>query len=90
MPPSIDVFFAINRGGRKTGSPKRLLGLGHFMKERVIMNWFKKIEIKPKVLVIDNFPIERHQCGMLERNRLRDVIEAENTDAIKHYIRTEV
>jgi two-component system, chemotaxis family, chemotaxis protein CheY len=54
------------------------------------MNWFKKIEIKPKVLVIDNFPIERHQV----RDALRDigygdVIEAENTDAIKHYIRTE-
>jgi two-component system, chemotaxis family, chemotaxis protein CheY len=54
------------------------------------MNWFKKIEIKPKVLVIDNFPIERHQV----RDALRDigygdVIEAENFDAVKHYIRTD-
>lgn len=54
------------------------------------MNWFKKMDIKPKVLVIDNFPIERHQV----RDALRDigygdVIEADNLDAIKHYIRTE-
>jgi two-component system chemotaxis response regulator CheY len=54
------------------------------------MNWFKKIDIKPKVLVIDNFPIERHQV----RDALReigygDVLEADNVEAIKHFIRTE-